>query len=149
SVPQFVPERLAAELDAIVASAQAERRLPSLSTAVFRDGEILWRRAIGLADVASGEAATPDHAYRVGSITKPFTAVCVLQLRDAGAVDLDAPLRTYAPELHGDATVRQALAHLTGLQREPPGEIWETLVTPSRAELLASLQQAERVLAPG
>ena len=144
-----MPERLAAELDAIVAAAQSERRLPSLNAAVFRDGDILWQRALGVADVESGDEATPEHAYRIGSITKTFTAVCVLQLRDAGAVDLDAELHTYVEEVPAGATLRQALAHLSGLQREPPGEIWETLVTPSRAELVASLQEAERVLAPG
>ncbi len=143
------PETLAAELDRILAAAQAERRLPSVSAAAVRDGELVWRRAVGLADVERGEQATPEHAYRIGSITKTFTAVCVMQLRDAGRVELDAPLREYVPEAAPGATVRQALAHLSGLQREPPGEIWETLRPPSREELLASLPAAEQVLAAG
>ena len=109
----------------------------------------MWTRALGLADVAAAEQATPDHAYRIGSITKTFTAVCVLQLRDAGRVELDAPLRSHVPEVPRGPTIRQALAHLSGFQREPPGEIWETLVPPSREELLAGLEDAERVLAPG
>jgi CubicO group peptidase (beta-lactamase class C family) len=140
---------LHSELDRIVAAAQAERRLPSVSAAVFRDGEVIWRRALGLADFESAEDASPEHAYRIGSITKTFTAVCVLQLRDAGLVELDAPLHTYVPEAPAGATVRQALSHLSGIQREPPGEIWETLEPPSREQLLASLADAERVLAPG
>jgi CubicO group peptidase (beta-lactamase class C family) len=144
-----VPETLSTELDRIVATAQAERRMPSLSAAVFRGGEVVWRSALGLADVESGEAATPEHAYRIGSITKTFTAVCVLQLRDEGLVELDAPLAAYVPEAPAGPTVRQALTHLSGIQREPPGEIWETLLPPSREELLASLVEAERVLAPG
>jgi CubicO group peptidase (beta-lactamase class C family) len=144
-----VPDQLARDLGAIAAAAQSGRRLPSLSAAVFRDGEVLWQSALGVADVASGERATPGHAYRIGSITKTFTAVCVLQLRDAGAVELDTELRAYVPEVPGNATVRQALAHLSGLQREPPGEIWETLVAPTGPALIASLREAERVLAPG
>jgi len=83
------------ELDRILAAAQAERRLPSVSVAVFHRGEIVWSRAIGLADVERRDGATPEHAYRIGSITKTFTAVCVLQLRDRGQVDPDAPLRAY------------------------------------------------------
>lgn len=144
-----MPDGLHSELDRIIATAQAERRLPSVSAAVFRDGDVIWQRAIGLADVERGEEASPEHAYRIGSITKTFTAVCVMQLRDAGRVELDAPLQTYVPEVPVGATVRQGLAHLSGFQREPPGDIWETLQPPSREELLTGLGEVERVLAPG
>lgn len=140
---------LVTQLDRILRSAQKERRIPSVSAAVFRDGEVIWSDALGLADVEAGEKTTPEHAYRIGSITKTFTAVCVMQLRDAGQVDLDAPLRSYIPEVWPGPTVRQALAHLSGFQREPSGEIWETLMPPSREELLAGLEDAEQVLAPG
>jgi CubicO group peptidase (beta-lactamase class C family) len=140
---------LPADLEQILLSAQRERRIPSVAAAVFRGDELLWSRALGLADVERGEEATPHHAYRIGSITKTFTAVCVMQLRDAGRVDLDAPLRSYIPEVRPGPTVRQALTHLSGLQREPPGEIWETLRPPNREELMASLDDAEQVLTPG
>ena len=143
------PEALADRLERIVATAQAEQRAPSLSAAVFRDGDVLWRRALGSADVAAGEDATSGHAYRIGSITKTFTAVCVLQLRDAMVLDLDDPLRTHIPEVSGGPTVRDALSHLSGLQREPPGDIWETLQPPTREGLLAGLEDVERVLRPG
>ena len=143
-----MPE-LAAELDRILRAAQRERRLPSVSAAVFRDREIVWAAALGQADIETGEPATTEHAYRIGSITKTFTAVCVMQFRDAGLVDLDAPLRSYIPEVRPGPTVRHALTHLSGLQREPPGEIWETLAPPSREELLAGLEDAEQVLAQG
>ncbi len=136
-------------LDRLAGEAQAERRLPSLNAAVFQRGEVVWARAIGLADVERGEQISEQHAYRIGSITKTFTAVCVLQLRDAGLVELDAPLAEYVDEAPACPTVRQALSHLSGIQREPPGEIWETLAPPSRQELLESLRAAERVLAPG
>ena len=143
------PEALVERLDRLVATAQAEQRAPSVSAAVFRDGEVLWRRALGSADVAAGDHATPEHAYRIGSITKTFTAVCILQLRDAMVLDLDDPLRTHVPEVPAGPTVRDALSHLSGFQREPPGEIWETLQPPTREELLAGLEDAERVLRPG
>lgn len=144
-----LPDALAERLDQLVATAQTEERMPSVSAAVFRDGEVLWRRAIGLADVERGERATSEHAYRIGSITKTFTAVCILQLRDALVLELDDPLRTHIPEAPAGPTVADALSHLSGLQREPPGDIWETLAPPSREELLAELEDAERVLRPG
>jgi CubicO group peptidase (beta-lactamase class C family) len=143
------PERLTNELDRLLAAAQADQRSPSLSAAVFRGEGLLWQRALGRADVEADVAATPEHAYRIGSITKTFTAVCVMQLVREGRVELDHDLRAYVPEVRAGPTVRQALAHLSGFQREPPGEIWETLQAPSREELLAGLEDAELVLASG
>ncbi len=143
------PEELHADLSRRLRAAQAEQRLPSVSAAVFREGEIVWAEALGLADVDAGRAATPDTQYRIGSITKTFTAVAVMQLRDAGRVELDAPLREYIPEVQPGPTVRHALSHLTGLQREPAGEIWETMQMPSREDLLAGLEDVEQVLVPG
>ncbi len=143
------PESLTVELDRLVATAQAEQRMPSVSACVFRDGEIVWERVHGLADVASARAATTDDVYRIGSITKTFTAVLVMQLVDEGRLQLEAPLRTYLPEAPVGPTIRMALSHLTGFQREPPGEIWESMEPPSREELIAGLEDAELVLRPG
>ena len=128
---------------------QSEERAPSVVAAVFRDGEVVWRGAVGNAELARPEPATPAHAYRIGSITKTFTAVCILQLRDAGALALDDPLRAHVPEVPTGPTVADALSHLSGLQREPPGEVWESLEPPTREELIAGLEDAERVLMPG
>ena len=129
--------------------AQREGRLPSVSAAVFRGEELAWSEAIGLADVEQGVEATPDTQYAVASITKTFTAVSVLQLRDAGKLDLDDPLSEHLPEAaHGTPTLRRMLAHASGLQREPPGEIWETLTFPGEDDLLRGLEEAEQVLPP-
>jgi CubicO group peptidase (beta-lactamase class C family) len=141
----------ASALRAILAEAQAKNRLPSVAGAVLRDGELLWSDAVGLADAESGEAATAEHQYRIGSITKTFTAVAVMQLRDVGRLDLEDRLDAHldVPAL-GDLTLRQMLSHASGLQREIPGNVWESLRFPSSAEeLVATLAEAERVLAPG
>ena len=143
------PDQLRDELEHRLATAQAEWRAPSVVGAVFSGGEMLWQQAVGLADVESGEEATVEHAYRIGSITKTFTAVAIMQLRDEGHLELDAPIRAHLPEFPAGATVRHALSHLAGIQREPPGEIWETMRVPTRDELIAGLAEAEQVLAPG
>ncbi len=122
--------------------------MPSVSAAVFRAGETIWSRALGLASSDPDEPAAADHQYRIGSITKTFTAVLVLQLRDEGSLELDAPLRELVPEAPVGPTVRQTLAHLSGFQREPPGDIWETMRPPGREELIAGLEDAELVLQP-
>jgi CubicO group peptidase (beta-lactamase class C family) len=145
------PEGLSVELRAIVAKAQSERRLPSVAAAVVRDGEVVWADAVGLADAEQGEDAKPEHQYRIGSITKTFTAVAVMQLRDEGKLELEDRLDAHlAVPSRGDLTLRRMLSHGSGLQREIPGDVWETLEFPkSTEELLATLKQAELVLAPG
>jgi CubicO group peptidase (beta-lactamase class C family) len=139
----------AAACTRLVEARQSERRIPSVTAAVFRGRDVLWRGAAGLANVETATPPAPDTQYRIGSITKTFTAVLVMQLRDAGALDLDDRLSVHLPgAAHGDATVRRLLAHLSGLQREPVGDVWESLVTPSREDLLGNLASAELVSAP-
>ena len=133
----------------LVGEAQRDGRLPSLTAAVFRAGKVEWSQAIGLADVEAGTEATVDAQYAVASITKTFTAATVMQLRDEGRLDLDDPLERHLPAVaHGALPLRRMLAHASGLQREPPGEVWESLVFPEAEELLESLSEAEQVL-PG
>ena len=144
------PEALAAELRRQIAAAQVEQRAPSVAAAVVRDGEVIWSDAVGLADVERGEAATPDHQYRIGSITKSFTAAAIMQLREAGKLDLDDRLDAHLPGVeHGALPIRRLLAHASGLQREIPGDVWETLVFPDGAELVGLMGEAELVLGPG
>src|SRR5439155_11703681 len=134
----------------LLGEAQRDSRLPSLSAAVFRAGDVEWSQTIGLADVEAGTDAAVDTQYAVASITKTFTATAVMQLRDEGKLDLDDPLERHLPDVaHGALPLRRMLAHASGLQREPPGEIWESLVFPEADELLARLPEAERVLAGG
>jgi CubicO group peptidase (beta-lactamase class C family) len=140
---------LAAELDRLLRRAQADGRLPSVSAAVLRAGEVVWSDALGASDVEGPVPATVDTQYRVGSITKTFTAVAVMQLRDAGALDLEDTLDRHLPGVPHRPTLRSLLAHVSGLQREPPGDIWETLRFASVDELVAELPAAERVLPAG
>jgi CubicO group peptidase (beta-lactamase class C family) len=142
------PESLTADLSRIVREAQAEKRLPSVSAAAVHDGEIVWRETVGLADTDSDEAATPEHQYRIASITKTFTAVAVLRLRNEEKLALDDPLDRHLPGAAHRPTIRALLTHLSGLQREVPGDVWETLEMPTREELVPRLAEAEQVLAP-
>ena len=137
-------------LESVLRAAQADR-VPGMVAAVVRDGGLAWSDAVGLACAERGEAVTPDHRHRIGSITKTFTAVAVMQLRDADRLRLDDDLRVHVPEAGeaGGLTVRRMLAHLSGIQREPPGAVWETLDFPSGPELVARLCEADQVAPPG
>jgi CubicO group peptidase (beta-lactamase class C family) len=116
------PATLTADLRRLARKAQADGRVPSVTAAVARNGETVWADAIGLADVETGREATLDDQYRVGSITKTFTAAAVMILRDEGALELEAPLDAYLPDVPHAPSLRFLLAHASGLQREVPGD---------------------------
>jgi len=129
---------------------RTDHRLPSLVVAVGRAGQVLHVEAAGVADLVTRRPAQPSTQYRLGSITKTFTAAAVLLLAERGQLDLDASVEAYLPDTPlGRATVRQLLAHCGGVQREAPGPMWATMQGPDDAELLASLSKAEMVARPG
>ncbi|HEX4521191.1 MAG TPA: serine hydrolase domain-containing protein [Gaiellaceae bacterium] len=139
------PEALVSRLERSLRARQAER-LPSIAAGVVRDGETIWSGAVGSADLEAGIEATPATQYRVGSITKTFTAVAVMQLRDAGKLDLDDRVEQHVPGIaNGSPTLRRMLAHLSGLQREA-GEMFVTGEAPGIAEILEAMAGYELVL---
>jgi len=106
--------------------------------------------SVGLADVEAARARLPETQGRIGSITKVVTALCVLVLRDEGRLDLDDPLARYVPQAtQAGVTLRRALAHLSGLQREAPGIVWQTLEMPERDALLGDLDGVPQVVPAG
>ena len=104
-------------LDAEIRSLLDSQHLPSISVAIARDGHILYLDAAGSADVKHGRKATPKTLYRLASISKPLTAVAVLQLASIGKLELDQPVEKYCPAFsgHPEVTARQLLAHRSGI----------------------------------
>gem|GEM_PF-221625 len=100
-----------------------EKKIPSLSLAVVRNGEIIWEEAFGLANLEQKIKATPETLYPIGSATKPFTATALMVLAERGLVELDKPANAYLGKVklssyEGDvstATVRRLLHHTSGL----------------------------------
>ncbi|MFE0463760.1 serine hydrolase domain-containing protein, partial [Kitasatospora sp. NPDC058965] len=92
--------------------ALAAHDCPSVSVALVEGGGPVRRAAFGLADTAHRRAATPETVYKLGSVTKTFTATAVCLAADRGLLDLDAPV----PGRYGDPapTVRQLLGHRGG-----------------------------------
>ena len=127
---------------------QREGRVPGLAAAVARGGELLWFAGIGTTRVGSPETPGPDDQYLIGSNTKTFTAVMLMQLRDEGRLTLDDLLADHLPDVGHPVTVRQALAHVSGMQREPLGDVWDTLEQPDAASLVRGFAEAERVGRP-
>ena len=132
-------------LERAVRKVQADARVPALSVALHRPDRSLWTCTVG----TSGTGAHPLDAgsrFRIGSVTKTFTAVLVMQARDDGLLDLDDPIVTHLDvPAHGTATIRRLLSHTAGFQREPYGDVWDVLVAPDDAALLADLARRLRV----
>ncbi|CAM5707820.1 serine hydrolase domain-containing protein [Streptomyces fumanus] len=116
-----------------IAVAQAEGRAPSMVAAVVRGGRTVWH---GSRTSVEGEMPDDRVQYRIGSITKTFTAVLVLRLRDEGLLDLGDPLEKHLPGTGaGEATIAQLLAHTAGLAAESPAPWWERTPGSLRPEL--------------
>lgn len=123
--------------------AQAEGRLTSVVGAVFDRYGAVWAGGAGTAPGIDGQ-------YRIGSITKSMTAVLVMQARDAGLLDLTDRLGDHLGEVgYAEVTIRDALAHTSGMQSEPRGPWWERTRGGDFAALAAANDGAGRVAGAG
>lgn len=136
-----------AHLLARLARGQANGRLPSVAAGVVADGRLGW--AAGRGWTADGEIDA-DTQYRIGSITKPLTAVLVLRLRDEGLLRLDDAVGDHLPGFElPSRTLGQLLSHASGLRAEPPGEWWERIDGPPWQEVAAGIGSADLLFNAG
>ncbi|MBB5082142.1 serine hydrolase domain-containing protein [Nonomuraea endophytica] len=100
-----------AEVRATLDRVVRETKIPGLAATVSSTRCGTWNLAAGLADRERARPMRPGDRFRVGSVTKTFTAAVILQLAAEGRIDLDAPVSRYLPEPPPDVTVRQLLSH--------------------------------------
>lgn len=119
---EFIQRRVAEEM--------SQQRIPGMSVAVAIGNELQFEAGFGQADVENSVPARADSLYRTASIAKPMTATVVMQLAEAGKLDLDAPVWNYCSEFPAKpwpVTSRQLLGHLGGVRHyNQPGETTET-----------------------
>jgi CubicO group peptidase (beta-lactamase class C family) len=142
-------EEVKRHLERLARRTQADARVPGLQVAVHRADRDPWTFHIGQS--GTGRPLDAQTAFRIGSVTKTFVAVLVLQCRDDGFLALDDPLGTHldVPAL-GEVTIRRLLSHSSGIQREPQGEMWAPGGTgPDAQRLIADLSMTEQVLPGG
>lgn len=109
-----IEERIDQILDPIVSPDH-----PGCAIAAFKNGEPVFTKGFGMANLDHDIANTPQTVFRIASVSKHVTAVCMLLLEDEGLVDLDTDIRTYLPELHDHGhkiTIRHLLHHTSGLR---------------------------------
>jgi CubicO group peptidase (beta-lactamase class C family) len=121
-------EQAIADFDVEVATGVAEDAAGCVSVAVFIGDEVIWSNGYGWADIENRVAATAETIGRIGSISKSFTAVAMVQLAERGILQLDDPVSDYFTEISGLAnppagaapiTFRMLASHTAGLIREP------------------------------
>ncbi len=116
--PQPFDQELAAELQSLLDESVADGTIPGVTISVALPGYEPWTGSSGIADRRRGLKMQPDTLIHVGSITKMFTAIVVLQLVQEGLIGLDDPIGTYLPGIIAfdqSTTVRHLLGHRTGL----------------------------------
>jgi len=129
ALAQFTPfEAALAKFDADVAAGMAADGAGCVSVAVFIGNNVIWTKGYGWADIEKRIAATPETIGRIGSITKSFTAVALMQIAERGILKVDEPVAKYFPLINGLAnppadmkpiTFRMLASHTAGLIREP------------------------------
>ena len=135
----------------------AYEHIPGISVAIVHDQNLLWSRGFGYADLKRKVTISPQTIFSICSVSKLFTSIAVMQLRDAGKLNLDDPIEKHLPwfdiqQTYTDvppATVRGLLTHTSGLPRESPFPYWTdpTFPFPTREAMMERVS-SQRMLYP-
>ena len=124
NLDQFAPE-----IDALFARFQADQHVPGVVYGVVKDGKLAYVKGLGVQNIADKRPVTPDSLFRIASMTKAFTALSILKLRDDGKLRLDDLAEQYVPEMKGwtyptkdspRIRVRDLLQHVGGFVTDDP-----------------------------
>lgn len=141
-------QAMSGAIDSLYTAYAKERQFPSLTYGIVVDGKLLFGNGIGMINTKSSTRASLTSMYRIASMSKSVTALCILQLRDAGKLKLDDPVRLYLPyfknntQLTKDApevTIRHLLTHAAGFPEDNP---WgDRQLDDSRDDLMGLINQ--------
>ena len=155
-VPRGDLDGMAQQLDRMVRAELKQQQIEGASVVLFSDSRILWEQGFGMADKAAKRPVSPQTLFRVGSLTKAFTAAAIMRLAEDGKVSLDAPVQTYLPEFRirsrfpeaAPVTLRHLMTHHSGL----PGDVAAGMWTPRPARftsVLPALADEQLAFPPG
>ena len=122
-------EKAFPEIDALFRDYAARAHVPGAAWGVIIDGQLAHTGVTGYRDVPSKAPVTPDSVFRIASMTKSFTAIAILKLRDEGKLSLDDPAENYVPEMKAlvyptsdspKLTVRHLMSHAEGFPEDNP-----------------------------
>jgi CubicO group peptidase (beta-lactamase class C family) len=147
-------------IDSLAAAEFAKDSVGSITIGVVAGGDLVWTKSYGFANRATRKLADRNTVYRIGSITKPFTAVMLMQLEQAGKLRLADPVEKFFPEIrqvggmpNGAAppTLLQLATMTSGLAREPreEGPFWSGSVSKWEETLITALPHTSYAYMPG
>lgn len=136
-------------LESVARALHAAFPTPALSIAVARKSSVVWRAAFGKADLEFNIDVTPEHRFRLGSVSKVLTATVAARLALRGVIDLDAPITRWMPDLpepHRQTTLKLLLTHRAGIRHyirrdedyKAPNGALDRRPYPSSKEVLAT-----------
>ena len=141
-------------LEAWIESQMAYKGIPGMCVAVVHDQEVIYKRGYGYADIKAKKKTTPNTLYRIASHSKLFAAISIMQLRDAGRLGLDDPVKKHLPwfKLKGSdkkslpVTLRQLMTHSSGIPREAGNQpYWTNFKFPTTDEIIFHIENLEAV----
>ena len=141
-------------LDELIQREMKDKNLPGISIALVDGSQIVWQQGYGFSDPQAKTPITADTVFRVGSVSKLFTDIAVMQLVEKGKLDLDAPVTKYLPDFKPRnpfkkaITLRQLMSHRAGLVREPPAGSYFDSSNSTLAQTVKSLNQTALVYEP-
>ncbi len=120
ALTRLLGDRDPAVLARIADDWRAGVHVPGLSAAVVQGDQVVWAQGFGAADVEQATPVRPESVFRIASISKPITAVAVMQLVERGLVSLEDPIQKYVPSFPrkalGEVRVRHLLTHTSGVR---------------------------------
>ena len=104
------------KLESFILTKMTKYKMPSLSLTVIRDGEVVYAKGFGFRDVESSTPTTPRTSYCVGSVTKAFTAIAIMQLVERGLLSLDDSVSRYVNVVKDpEIKIHHLLTHTSGI----------------------------------
>ena len=140
------------KIERAITAEMARKNIPGLSIAVVQDHQLKWSNGYGMSDLENFVPAKASTNYRLGSISKPITAVAVMQLVEQGLLDLDVPVQQYCPAFPRRQwllTTRQLLSHIGGVRHYRSDEINSTKPYPTLIEGLEIFKDDTLLFEPG
>lgn len=118
-IPEGLSSEKSAKIEQAVTAFMSRLNAPGLSIAVVTDNQLRRQQGYGLADVENFVPAKAATVYRLASVSKPITAIAVMQMIERGKIDLDAPVQKYVPSFPQKTypiTIRDLLRHTSGIR---------------------------------
>lgn len=150
---RVVSDRDPAVLSRLADDWRAGTDVPGLSAAVVQGDQVVWAQGFGTADLEQGTMVRAESVFRIASISKPITAVAVMQLVERGLVLLDDPIQKFVPSFprkpQGEVRIRHLLSHTSGIRHYRGNEFSLAESFPTLDRAIAVFRNDPLEFAPG